>query len=156
MISYPLYPSEEKTIFTLVILGGGVFLIVVAFVITYFQSPREERSFSLSPVLAQKLVGFLFFFLGLYSFFSVFNFKTVAIDKENRSLSVQQTLFGKVVQEKTYKINETMKVVVVPGHLESIFDINVERGGAPIHLAKGSKEFADDLAFKLTRDLGLK
>ena len=49
-----------------------------------------------------------------------------------------------------------MEVEVVPSNLETIFDVNVARSGAPIPLAKGSKEFADDLALKLTRDLGIK
>ena len=104
MKSYPLYPEENEIVF-MTLFGVGVFLILLAaFLVSYFQSPKEARSFELQPIIKQKLVGFMIMLSTFYMGSTYFFMETMFVNKK-RVISFRSV---KLFLEKLYKKKLTL------------------------------------------------
>ena len=155
MVSFPVYPEENMFIFTGLFGGASVILIILAFVVSYFESPKENRSWSLTPLIKQRLIGFIFMFMGFYFVFTYLNMKTIFINKEKKQFTLARTLFGNPIQEKKYEMGLVQEVSIVQTNIDIVYEVILMGGAFQLPLGKGEIEYAKKLGENLSREFGV-
>jgi len=153
MKSYPLYPDENEVIF-MALFGGGAFVIILsAFLVSYFQSPKEARSFELQPLIKQKLIGFIFMLFAFYLGSTYFLMETLFVDKKGKEFSVSKTLMGKALQEKKFPLAPVKEISIIETRISGVYEIVFNGPAFSLVLGKGELEFAEKLGKNLSLDL---
>jgi len=155
MVSYPVYPEENMVIFTGLFGGASVLMIILAFVVSYFESPKENRSWSLKPLIKQRLIGFIFMFISFYFVFSYLTMKTIFINKETKEFTLAKTLFGNPIQEKKYQMSFVQEISIVQTNIDIVHEVILMGGAFQLPLGKGEIEYAEKLGKDLSREFGV-
>ena len=147
MIFYPLYSESQRRIFKFVFFGAIVGMALGAIVISYLY-PNSKG-------IGQQLFQFCCMLIGFYVAFSYFNFHTLVVEKEKKEFHICKTLFGKILQKRTFRIKDAKEVIIGPTPINTVYDITLKGKGYELFLAKGEQEFIDELGTGLIRDLGV-
>ena len=147
MIFHPLYSESQRKIFNMVIFGGIFGMALAALVISYL--------YPSSMGIGQRLFNFGFMLLGFYVVFSYLNFHTLVVEKEKKEFHICKTLFGKIIQKRTFRIKDAKEVIIGPTAINTVYDLCLIGKGYDLFLAKGEQEFINELGTNLIRDLGV-